>query len=282
MEKEKRDLKHERITVKPGFCPKCGAYVGAFYSCTECHSKMPHGTRLRVSQISVFISVIIGIFILAVYAQIDPAPKVNIGDINQTYSNGIVTIEGKITNIDYYVSEDESWRMLTFTVEDKTGSIDVKAYTETIEELINDKNTPAIGDKCTIRGSVYIKGEDLYLILDSSQYLDISRTIKYELQATELLSLYQADTEKYDGTRVKVTGFVSWIGEDNTYFDLDSSVRVYFPDYVREFAPGESISVVVGDEVEVVGLVDSYFDIVEVLPGSMYDFKITSYGGAQE
>jgi hypothetical protein len=38
----------------------------------------------------------------------------------------------------------------------------------------------------------------------------------------------------------------------------------------------------VGDEVKVVGLVDEYFDIVEVLPGSMYDFEITSYGGVQE
>ncbi|MHA1337458.1 MAG: OB-fold nucleic acid binding domain-containing protein [Promethearchaeota archaeon] len=282
MKKVKREYVYTPVEARPGFCPNCGAYVGAFYSCPECGSKMPHGTRLRVTQITSFVAVIIGIIGLSIYAQIEPAPLVNIGDIGPTYSNGVVIIEGTITNIDYREASDESWRMVIFTVEDNTGSIDVKVYTEATNDLIKEKNTPAIGDKCRVRGTVYIKGEDMYLILEASYYLTIIREIDYSLTAKQLYQYYNSTPDQYLGKRVEVTGEVTYVGGDGSYFDLDDVIRIYFPDYVREFAPNVSISVIVGDQIKVVGIVQEYYDIVEVLPGSMYDFEIISHGGVED
>jgi len=279
MKKQAKSTSVQKKETRPGYCPKCGAYVGAFYSCSWCHSKMPHGTRLRITQFASIIAVIAGLISLSLYARIDPAPHVNIGDINQTYSNGTVTIKGEIVNIDYIVPSDESWKILIFTVEDKTGSIDVKAYTETTDELIEERNTPALGDDCTVRGSVFVRGDELYILLESTEYLTIKRPIDFTLNSTDLYALYENNTSDYIGKRVKVNGTVSWVDTDNSYFDLDNVVRIFYPEYVRKFSPNVIISVIVGDIVEVIGLIDEYYGTLEVLPGSMHDVEIISHGG---
>jgi len=271
---KKEDIKEK---TKPGFCPNCGAYVGAFYSCPWCRSKMPHGTRLRIIQYVSIFAVIFGLVGLGIYAAIDPAPFVNIGDIGPTYSNGTVTIKGHVTNIDYRVANDESWKTLIFTVTDNTGSIDVKAYTETTDEMIEDKNTPAIGDDCTVRGSIYIRGDELYLLLDSSNYYKYQRPAALVTNATELFNLYNATPSEYLGIRVNVTGEVTKVG--SSYFELDNVTRVFFPEYVRAFAPEVTISVYEEDIVEVIGFTELYYDTLEILPGSMYDIKILIQGG---
>jgi hypothetical protein len=262
---------------KPGFCAKCGAYVGAFHTCPWCRSKMPHGTRLRVMQyISVF-AVIFGLVGLGIYASIDPAPYVNIGDIGPTYSNGTVTIRGQVTNIDYRVASDESWKTLIFTVKDSTGSIDVKAYTEQTDEMIENRNTPAIGDDCDVRGSIYIRGDELYLLIETSAHYQYRRPTEYTLNATELFNLYNATPSVYLGVRVNVTGEVTQVG--SSFFELDNVTRIYFPEYVRAFAPDVAITVFEEDIVEVIGFTELYYDTLEVLPGSMYDIRILIQGG---
>jgi DNA/RNA endonuclease YhcR with UshA esterase domain len=262
---------------KPGFCPACGAYVGAFYSCPWCRSRMPHGRRLRVLQFTTIIAVIIGLVGLRIYASIDPAPLVNIGDIGPTYSNGTVTIRGNVTNIDYRVASDESWKTLIFTVTDNTGSIDVKAYTEATDELIENRNTPAIGDQCELRGSIYIRGDELYLLIETSSHYKYQRLPTLITNATELFNLYNATPSAYLGIRVNVTGEVTQVG--SSFFELDNVTRIYFPDYVRAFAPDVTITVFEGDTVEVIGFTELYYDTLEVLPGSMYDITIKILGG---
>ena len=263
--------------TKPGFCANCGAYVGAFYSCPWCHTKMPHGSRLRITQYASIFAVIFGLVGLGIYASIDPAPLVNIGDIGPTYSNGTVTIQGNVTNIDYRVASDLSWKTLIFTVTDNTGSIDVKAYTEQTDEMIENHNTPAIGDQCRVRGSIYIRGNELYLLIDTSDNYHYERPTDYTMNATELFNMYNATPSAYLGHRVNVTGVVTKVG--SSFFELDNLTRIFFPDYVRAFAPDVTITVYEGDTVEVIGFIDLYYDTLEVLPGSMYDIRILVSGG---
>ncbi len=265
--------------TRPGFCPKCGAYAGAFYRCPVCRAKMPHGTKLRFMQVAIVIGAIFGLVVLGFYARINPAPLVNIGDIGPTYSNGSVTIQGNITGIDYRVASDNSWRTLIFTVTDSTGAIDVKAYTETTDAMIAAHNTPAIGDQCTIRGSVYVKGTDLYLLLEASAYFQPNRPLDFTLNATTLETLYNATPGDYLNKRAKVNGTVTFVGTDGSYFDLDGKVRVYFPDYVRQFSPSTTISVIAGDIVWVTGVIAEYYDTLELLPATMFEIEITYHGG---
>ncbi len=265
---------------RPGFCPKCGAYSGAFYRCPVCRTKMPHGTRLRFMQVAIILGAISGLVVLGFFARINPAPLVNIGDIGPTYSNGSVTIKGNITGIDFQVANDNSWRTLIFTVNDSTGAIDVKAYTETADEMIAAHNTPAIGDQCSVRGSVYVKGTDLYLLLEASAYFQPSRPLDFTLNATTLATLYNATPADYLNKRAKVNGTVTYVGADGSYFDLDDVIRVYFPDYVRQFSPSTSISVIAGDIVWVTGLVAEYYSSMELLPATMFEIEITYHGGA--
>lgn len=278
--KQKKPVGTQKEKSQPGFCPECGAYVGAFYKCQWCQSKMPHGTRLRVFQISSILALIVGLFVLGSVARINPAPKVNIGDIGPTYSNGIVTIEGNINDINYYEGSNATWKMLLFTVEDDTGSIDVKCYTEMVDELIDEENTPAIGDECEVRGSVFVRGEELYMLLESSAHLKISRDVDLTINATDLYPIY----EDHLGERVKVQGTVDYVDEDGTFFYIDTDdardVRVYIPEYIQIFYPETQINVLTGDIIEVTGILEEYVDgVPQIAPGSAKDIDIIGSGG---
>ncbi len=280
-EKGEEDLNDIRRKNKDGkgFCPKCGAYVGAYYACTWCKTKMPHANRLRATQVLTVLLMIAGLVSLSFYAQIEPAPRVNIGDIGPTYSYGILTIEGNVTNIDYREARDGSWSMLIFTVEDETGSIDIRTYTDITRELINTRNTPALGDQVSVRGSVFIRGYDLYLQLEASFHLKIERPVILETTALDLVEMYDQGETYFIEQRVRVNGTVTQIGGEGAYFDLDNELRVYIPEYVRDFSPDKTMTVIPGDFVEVVGFVEIYFGFVQVVPGSLYDVTIQHGGG---
>ncbi|MBD3351293.1 MAG: hypothetical protein GF364_07380 [Candidatus Lokiarchaeota archaeon] len=277
--KVKLPIRESHLKTPPGYCPKCGAYVGAFYSCSECGAKMPHGTKLRILQFLTVAFLILGLIGLGIYSGINPAPKVNIGDISETWSNGIVTIEGNVTNIDYREASDGTWKTLIFTVEDQTGKIDVKAYTETVNEMIDELNTPAIGDVCTVRGSIYIRGDELYLLIDSSTYFTPIREVDLYYNSTNLYDLFVANPTSVEGKRVEVNGTISYIDSEMTFFELDEVVRIYYPEYVRLFSPDQTVTIVEGSVVNVTGIIEDYYGTLEVLPASTADIEVIEYGG---
>lgn len=286
--KKRKKSKKAKKKVKPGFCPYCGAYVGAFYTCKWCGEKMPHGTRLRIFQILSVIGAIIGLIFLGMYAQVDPAPKVNIGDIGPTYSNAAVTIKGEITDMDYYEAEDNSWKVLILTITDDTGSIDVKAYTEVIEELIQTSNggeesetyrTPALGDDCEIRGSVYVKGDDLHLMLESRKFLTVSRKIEFpsngsSIRAPDFFEVYQEHLNE----RVYVNGTVGEVNTEESFFMINTTkeenMKVTVPIYAKIFNPDMSLSVLSGSKVRVKGICGEYkVGGPQITVGSMTDIE---------
>ncbi len=277
-----QDSKKAKAKVKPGFCPKCGAYVGAFYSCKWCGTTMPHGKRLRAFQLISVIGIIIGLIALGVYAQTDPAPTVQIGDIGPTYANATVTINGEITGIDYYEADDDSWKILILTVNDGTGSIDVKAYSEVVDGLIlhGGDNTPAIGDNCSIRGGIYVKGDDLHLMLESYLFLKISREIEFptdgsSYNATDFVGIYSSHLNE----RVNITGEVGEVNTDDSYFILNTTagvenIKVSVPNYVKIFNPEMTLNVLTGQIVTVAGICGEYkVGGPQIVPSSLKDIR---------
>lgn len=287
---QQKKSKATNARTRPGFCPKCGAYVGAFYSCKWCGAKMPHGTRLRIFQIVSVIGVILGLIVLGIYAQVDPAPRVNIGDIGPTYSNAAVTIEGEITGMDYYEADDNSWKVLILTLNDGTGSIDVKAYTEVIDDLIQSEEgreateayrTPAIGDNCKIRGNVYVKGDDLHLMLESTSFITVSREVEFptngsSIRASSFINVY----EDHLNERVYVNGTVGEVNTEDSYFMINTTapeienIKVTVPIYAKIFNPDMSISVISGQMVRVKGICGEYkVGGPQITIGSMTDIE---------
>ncbi|TXT64054.1 MAG: hypothetical protein BAJALOKI1v1_620005 [Promethearchaeota archaeon] len=270
---------------KPGFCPNCGAYVGAFTRCSVCRAKMPHSTKLKIIQIASILGVIFGLVMIGIYAQQDPAPNVSIADIGRTYSNANISIEGKITDVGFYQADDFSWRMLILTVSDVVGwgSIEVKIFTETVDELIQTRNIPVVGDYCEIRGSIYIKGSDMYLNLESSSYLKLYRITEFPtngepINAIEFYDVY----EEHIGERVYVNGTVEYVNSEYFFFYINTNhtndLRVSISDYVRLFSPWISLNVIAGEIVEVKGTLGEYAEgIPEILPSSENDIKIVGW-----
>jgi hypothetical protein len=285
-EKEKKDLSSVN-KGKPGYCPQCGAYVGAFPRCPVCRAKMPHANKLRIVQIASILGVIIGLVMIGVYASQNPAPTVSIGDIGRTYSNANITIEGKITDVSFYQADDFSWRMLIIEVSDVTGwnTITVKAFTDTVDELISTRNLPVAGDFCRIRGSIYIKGSDMYLNLESSSYLDIFRIVEFPADGEPISAIEFYDVyEEHIGERVFVNGTVEYVNSELMFFYINTNrtndLRVAYSNYVKLFNPGISLNLVNEMIVEVKGTVSEYAEgIPQINPSSETDINVTGWAG---
>jgi DNA/RNA endonuclease YhcR with UshA esterase domain len=264
---------------KPGFCSKCGAYVGAFPKCHWCYEPMPHAPELKLGRILALIMTIAGLIMIGMYASIEPAPNVRIADLGPTYSNANLIIKGNITNIDYYEPDDGSWKSLRFTVDDGSGSIEVKAYTETIDKMIFSGNTPALGETCSVRGSFYIRGDEKYILLGNNEYFITSREINHFLNASTLASLYSSKPQQYRGDWAQLNGTITYIGNDGVYFDLDNSVRIYFPEYVRVFSINSTFTFIEGDRVSIEGIIHDYNGKPELHLARAEDISFISHGG---
>lgn len=265
--------------LHPGFCAKCGSYVGGFPKCHWCHSTMPHAPQLRLGRFLALMITIGGLILMGMYASIEPAPTVNIGALGPTFSNGNLIIEGEITNIDYFEPADRSWKSLRFTVTDSTGSIEVKAYTETINEMIQTQNTPALGEECSVRGSYYIRGEEQYILLDNCDYFITSREISFHLTSDELLNSYALSPNSYLGEWAQINGTITYIGTNGYYFDLDNSIRIYFPEYARAFSSDSTFTYIEGDVVSIEGIIHEYDNKPELHLARTGDINYISHGG---
>ncbi len=271
----------EDLKNKPGYCPNCGAYVGGYPRCDECRDKMPHAKRLQIARVSSILIMIVGLIGLGFYAQKDPAPLVKIGDIGPTYSYGTVTISGNITNIDYRVADDDSWRMLIMDVDDGSGTIEVKAFTEVVREMINEENTPAEGDSCDIRGTVNIKGNEKYVLLGSSMHFRPERTpvVDDYFTAEELSDSHADDSSPYLNEWVRVRGNVTYVNDDSKIIELDGILTIYVPKQVQDFSPNSVWNFTANTEIEVIGRVKEYYGDLEVVPAHMSDIEVLGYVG---
>ncbi|MEM4204620.1 MAG: hypothetical protein QXS54_11175 [Candidatus Methanomethylicaceae archaeon] len=115
-----------------------------------------------------------GLFGLWVYAAffVD-VPAVNIGDLSLTYNFAHIKIRGNVSELPSY---NEDTGLLRITVNDGTGTLDVRAYSNIALELINSGRVPAPGDYVEVEGTLRIRSPTYkYLILNSAKQLHATR-----------------------------------------------------------------------------------------------------------
>jgi len=262
------------------YCPNCGRYVGSLEVCPYCGTKIPKHTGYYYAKYGSLAFAVIGIIFLLIFAQNMPVQYVQIKDITQTYNYGTVEIRGIVSSPPSLITYKEGSSTLYIDVDDGTGVMSVHVYSPTVEKLARAGKIPGYGDYVNIIGEVYIRGSNVYMILNSPQEITITKPKPVSMSIGDINSIQYPDgrfvrvklnvsVEKVFETSAK--SYILNITDGTGYMDL------YIPYSVAKFSSMD-IKELAGKRIEVVGSLEWYGSFMsgswELIPGSIKDIKV--------
>ncbi len=263
-------------------CPNCGRYVGSLEVCPYCGTKMPKHTSYYYAKYGSLTFAVLGIIIILVLAQNMPVQYVQIKDIGPTYNYALVEIRGVISSPPSLVVKSGGMETLYINVDDGTGVMSVHIYNPIVERIAKANKIPGYGDFVTMKGELYFRGSNRYMIINSPEQLQITRQRAVSMNISSLNSI------EYPGgnfMRVKLVGHIVnyRITTRNSYVlnftDGTGYTTVYIPSYMVELY-GFSIDNYTSHKLVVCGSLEWYGSEMsgswEVIPGSMSDLRVVA------
>jgi DNA/RNA endonuclease YhcR with UshA esterase domain len=165
---------------------------------------------VRLFKVGSLVLAILGVVVLLFAATRSQPPTVDVGNLRGTMNWAYVRIEGMVTRQPAY---DPESRTLTLWVSDGTGEIMVLAYRSEAEALLVKDVLPAMGDSATLEGTLRIREDFQYLVLNVPDNVEVRPVEPAEMTiaAVEASPLYEKvrvrgvvrdDRIPYDGLRI--------------------------------------------------------------------------------
>jgi DNA/RNA endonuclease YhcR with UshA esterase domain len=193
-----------------GHCPSCGRFVGPYERCPYCGADVGRRMAVRVFKVGSLALAIAGLAVLLLIARQSQAPTVRIGNLSGTMNWAYVRVVGVLTRQPAYDTDAGTLRLW---VGDGTGEMMVTAYRSEAEWLIAHDLVPVMGDGVTLEGTLRIKEDFQYLVLDVPQHTEIQPAEAVELPIAEVNAgrseqkvtvrgVIRDDRVPYDGLRI--------------------------------------------------------------------------------
>jgi DNA/RNA endonuclease YhcR with UshA esterase domain len=250
-------------------CPSCGRFIGPSERCPYCGADVGQRIAVRAFKYGSLVLAILGLAVLLFVARRSQAPTVEIGSLAGTMNWAYVRIEGVTSRQPAYDPEAQS---LEFWVWDGTGEILVAAYRSETEALLAGNRVPQMGDDVAVEGTLRIKEDFQYLVLNVPEHTEIRPGEAVEIpiaevsgaaryQKVRVKGMVRADRTPYEGLRIL------------TLRDGSGEIDVTLP--VGGAAWGDAWpNVAVGQVVEVTGAVDLYKGSPQVSVGRGRDLLV--------
>lgn len=253
-------------------CPSCGKKVPNKGSCNKCGASLSLTDRLTIKKLHVYILIlgIIGAGLMG-YAYYEATYITPIGDINPNMEGQVIRMSGTIVDVEF----DSRYDKTSFRLNDSTGSIDFYGWSDFTSDLREAGILPGIGDEVIVEGTV-----DIY---NSSYSGLITSIVVNKVDAIELLP---SSAKKMDikeillndvGKVVKIEGevksryltpldypydrYMSFTVEGN-----GENITVYVNAGQIGLAGDKLVYPEIGDQVEILGLIEEYDNELEILP----------------
>lgn len=245
------------------YCPSCGRYVGPYNACPYCGAKIKERISTKVLKIFSISFSIIGVVVIWWAASNRMVPTIMAGEINNTNNFAYAQMKGVCTRSYSY---DAKGKSLSFPLDDGTGTIWIKAYGAQAEEIYNSKNLPKPGDSVFVEGTVRMKGNYQYMIINLPDKLKIKAPEAIELDISEL-------SDSLWGVVVKTAGIINSVRKyDNSMLlqlcsplaDACLDVNVYYSNFPSLDADDYER----GDTVALLGMVSTYKSKLQLMPRS--------------
>ncbi|RKZ27876.1 hypothetical protein DRQ26_02300 [bacterium] len=245
------------------YCPSCGRYIGPYVVCPYCGARKKERISTKLLKIFSLSFSIIGVIIIWWAASHHMVPTLQAAEISNTTNFAYVQMKGVCTR---NYSYDEKQKSLAFPLDDGTGTIWIKAYSAQAEEIYNSGNLPKPGDSVFVEGTVRMKGDYQYMIVNLPEKLRIKEPQPIELDISEI-------TDSLWGTVVKTAGILNSVRkyENSIKFQLcspnaDACVEMYV--YYKNFPNLDPDDYERGDTVALLGMVSSYKGKLQLSPRS--------------
>jgi DNA/RNA endonuclease YhcR with UshA esterase domain len=210
-----------------------------------------------------------GVVVLLFAASRTQVPPVEIGNLIGTMNWAYVHVEGVVTR---QPALEQGSGTLRFWLWDGTGEILVIAYRSEVEELLDGGLVPVMGDSVSLEGTLRIKDDFQYLILDVPRNTEIRpvELVRLPIDRVDLGLLYQPvtirgvvrdDRSPYQGLRILT------LRDDSGQIDVTVATG---PDALL----GDLPELGIGMPVQVTGAVDLYKGMPQISVGRGTDLVV--------
>ena len=195
---------------RSGQCPSCGRFVGPYERCPYCGADVGRRLAVRAVKYGSLLLAVVGVLVLLLVARRSTVPMVEIGRLVETMNWAYVRVTGTVTRQPAYEPETGT---LTLWLGDGTGEILVTAYRPEAEWLLAAGRVPVMGDGVTLEGTLRIKDEFQYLVLNVPEHAEIrpAEATTLPIGQVDASRLYQKvtvqgvirdDRTPYEGLRI--------------------------------------------------------------------------------
>jgi DNA/RNA endonuclease YhcR with UshA esterase domain len=259
-------------TGRPGSsseCPSCGRFVGSHEKCPYCGTDVGQRIAVRVFKYGSLVVAILGLAVLLFAASRNQVPRVEIGDLAGTMNWAYVHVEGLVSRQPLY---DPVAKTLKFWVWDETGEIMISAYRSEAEWMLAEGAVPVMGDYVALEGTLRVKEDFQYLVLNVPQSTNIwpPEPLEMNVSGVEIGLLYKRvtvrgiirqDRTPYDGLRILTLRDAT--GEIDVTLAAGTTV-----------GGGEFPDLGVGLPLQVTGAVDQYQGVPQISIGRGSDLVV--------
>ena len=145
-----------------GVCPSCGRYIGPREVCPYCGAKVKKRISVRLLKYSAVAMAILGLLLVQIVAVKTETPLYHVSEIKRSMNYAHIKMAGTVVRYPS-IYEDGS---MSFWIDDGTGEIMVKAYRFEANRLIENGLIPGVGDYVEVEGSIRIREEFQYLVVE--------------------------------------------------------------------------------------------------------------------
>jgi DNA/RNA endonuclease YhcR with UshA esterase domain len=224
--------------------------------------------QVRVFKVGSLVLAIGGLALLLVAAIQSEVPVLRVGDLMGSMNWAYVRIEGVVARQPTY---DSAAGSLRFWVWDGTGEVMVTAYRTETEVLLSEGVIPVMGDSVSVEGTLRVREDFQYLVLDAPDRLEIRPTDPVEISVadvgTDLLykkvrvrGVIRDDRMPYEGLRL--------LNLRDATGEIDVALS---PGALAQ--AGEVFDLSTGQSVQVTGAVDLYKGTPQISVGRTGDVE---------
>jgi DNA/RNA endonuclease YhcR with UshA esterase domain len=234
-------------------CESCGKFVGAYARCPYCGAT--HHRRLSIRFIRIFALVvgIGGVLLIWLAARGIKAPVMRVEEIGPTNSFAYIRIEGNNTNTRIY---DDGG--VSFTVDDGTGTIGVRAYRDVGKGLQTAGRVPSPGDRVAAEGTINLRGDSIQMIVNSPEKVWVERMTPEAVPIINLDDSYVEQKVLIEGRIIGTRKFNK--GSSITISDGTGTIDVVIWDTNRKALGDKEKLLEEGRTVQIQGKVGKYRD----------------------
>ena len=209
-------------------CPSCGREIPDDVDiCPYCTASIKHRVRIKTIYIVALSLIIIGSTYAVLAYTGGEIPITKIRDLGLTDNYNFIRLHGVVDGYPWVYENDYEVTSFRFKLNDGTGTITVKLYSNMIKRMLEYHKIPEMGDVVDIKGTYLYSSNSI--VLNNIDYLTIEKPTSRGMDTKHIVN--SAPWDLKDGERIYVDGNITSVREYSFGFicSIDEKLDLLIP-----------------------------------------------------